>query len=346
MFFIPRKSKSSSSFTSRKYESGNIIYDGTKNTSEIERKYAPYVKQLNDLVRELNTEIATSKRKAKELADMNTKKAVEIEMESAKNRATLYTAKLNAIKTMSGLIKEVKELEMKEQKLIKEITGKVVDIKGGGPATQKAFMASAMELQPSDVSRSIHNLPSYELPKDDSDEATIEVIEEKKVTPVQPIDNIVKGEQPSTNPNSEKFASLFEKPVNPDTPNFISGNNHVDTYDKINGRLSFGVAETGLQNKYMMQTEKKCHYDEELGIGWIRTYDTATKTFASPESFISPEYHGVFHVMQSGGTKYAIDDVDNNYDLVPDKFENAPDEIKEELLRVNSRSRNKEDMGE
>ena len=354
MFVIPRKSKSSV-FSSKRYEGGgNIVYDSSTTMSDIERKYTPYIKQLNELVKEINSDIYSSKRKAKELADLNAKKAVDIEIESAKNRASLYTTKMNTIKAMTSLYKEIKELEMKERKLLFDLTGKNVDTKGGGSISQKEHVAAFADMRPSDVTRSIHAIPSYNIDLSKPESAKTE--EEKMIDgsatiqpgeAIAPIEDKKKVDEQlnsATQSNiakieegvkDTKFASIFAPPTEPDTANHIIGNEHVEDYDKFSHKFSYSTAETALVGKFKMNTQKKCHYDEEMGIGWIRTYDTDTGTLASSETIVSPEYHGVFHIANSGGVKYAIDEVENNYDIVPDKFDNAPEEIKEELLRVN-----------
>lgn len=335
MFVIPKKISSSTAFNGKRYERGSIVYDNTNKLSEIEKKYQPMIAQLNGLVKDINTEISTNKRKAKEMMDLYPKK-VEIELESAKNRSTLYTTKMNVLKLIMGAVKEVKELELKEQKQIFDMTGKNVDVRGGN-TSEKVFAARAMEVAPGETRKSLHALPSY-YGTPASEDTPAQVVEEKEET--EAVSMNVQGEVNYEEPQevaNDKFTSIFGTPTETDNSKYIQGNKNMDAYDKMDHRFSYGSAETGLTNKYKNKTIQKCHYDSERKIGWIRTYDADTNQFVEQEAIVPPEYHGQISIARSGGVMYAIDEVDNNYEVVEDSFDNAPASIKEDLLRVYGR---------
>lgn len=340
MFIIPKKISSSTAFNGKRYERGSIVYDNTNKLSEIEKKYQPMIAQLNGLVKDINTEISTNKRKAKEMMDLYPKK-VEIELESAKNRSTLYTTKMNVLKLIMGAVKEVKELELKEQKQIFDMTGKNVDVRGGN-TSEKVFAARAVEVAPGETRKSLHSLPSYyaQSTPEETQSQYVETKEEVEATPMN-----VQGEanyEEVQEPTDDKFTSIFGTPSETDNSKYIQGNKNMDSYDKMDHRFSYGSAETGLTNKYKNKTVQKCHYDNEKKIGWIRTYDSETNEIVEQEALVPPEYHGQIAIARSGGVMYAIDEVDNNYEVIEDKFENAPDAIKEDLLRVYGRGSNEE----
>lgn len=338
MFVIPKKIGNSTSFNGRRYERGSVVYDTTNKLSEIEKKYQPMISMLNGLIKDINTEISTNKRKAKEMMDMFPKK-VEIEIESAKNRSSLYTTKMNVIKMIMGATKEIKELELKEQKQIFDMTGKSVDVKGGN-ASEKVYAARAIEVSPGETRKSLHALPSYydtpqkvETSYVDEPQPS-EELPNKEVTDVESMDVSGEEEVIRRDKTSDKFTSIFETPSETDSSKYIQGNDNMSSYDRIDQRFSYGSAETGLTNKYKTKTKQKCHYDQEKGIGWIRTYDVDSDTFVEKEALVPPEFHGRLSIARSGSVVYAIDEVDNNYEVVFDDFKNAPDAIKEDLLRA------------
>lgn len=336
MFVIPKVSSKNSIF-SKRYERGNIIYDNEKKMSDIEKKYQPYVSQLNGLIKEVNTEIASNRRKSKEMLDMFPKK-VEIEMESAKTRSSLYTTKLNILKMLMGAQKEIKELEMKERKLIYDTTGKNIDIKGGA-TSEKVFAAREADRVTQNERRSIHALPSYST---DSESEVEEVVQPTVSESKEDTSSVNVSEYVVPETEDSRFVGIFDEPKNTDSSKYVQGNKNMDTYNTIDENFSYGSAEVGIKNKYMKKTEQKCHYDFGKNIGWIRTYDTETGEITKEEALVPPEYHGVITVAQSGNVRYAIDEIDNNYDIVEDSFDNAPEAIKNELLTVYNRTKEEE----
>ena len=105
----------------------------------------------------------------------------------------------------------------------------------------------------------------------------------------------------------------------------------------MDNRFSYAAAQTGLRNKFINNTEVKCHWDDNEKIGWLRTYDKDTGKIASEEALIPPSYHGVLSVVNSGGMQYALSETEETYDLVPDTIDNIPEGIKEDLLNTYKR---------
>ena len=90
MILFPRKTRENNETFSTSYFGGKVVYDGTqKQMSEIEKKYQPYISKMNSLIKEIDTEIKKSERRAREILEAFPKK-VEIETESTKNRVSLY----------------------------------------------------------------------------------------------------------------------------------------------------------------------------------------------------------------------------------------------------------------
>lgn len=339
MLIIPRSIRN----TNDTYGSGyfgtlKVSVDNTKQMSEIEKKYAPYIAKMNTLVKEIDTEIKKSERRAKEILEAFPKK-VEIETESTKNRVSLYTTKMNALKTIMGAIKEIKETEMKEQKMVYDMTGKNVDIKGGN-VNMKANIASLYDSNITAAPRTIHSLQGYGKPIPSSNGEFVP----NPTTSSQNVDNSDMVEEGAMDDNYTRdvktdgaFTSLFGKVETPDSSKYIQGNNTMKDYEKVDNRFSYGAAQTGLKAKYLEDTEVKCHWDDEEKIGWLRTYSKDTGNIVSEEAFISPAYHGVLNKMVSGGLTYAISETDDTYSIVPDKVDNAPKAIVDDLLETYKR---------
>ena len=336
---IPKNIRNTENYGASYFGSLKIAVDNTRQMSEIEKKYAPYIAKMNTLVKEVDTEIKKSERRAKEILEAFPKK-VEIETEATKNRVSLYTTKMQALKTIMGAIKEIKETEMKEQKMIYDMTGKNVDIKGGN-VNLKANMASLLDANITGTQRTIHTLPGYGKPIPASNGETVP---NPNTAPKNEDNSHLLEEGAIEETNYERdvktdgnFTSLFGKVETPDSSKYIQGNENMKDYEKVDDRFSYGAAQTGLKGKYLEDTEVKCHWDDKEKIGWLRTYSKDTGEIVKEEAFISPSYHGVLSKMTSGGLTYAISETDDTYSMVDDRVENAPKAIVDDLLETYKR---------
>lgn len=342
MIVIPRKLRNQTDSNGRVYIGGRIVYDNTTQMSEIEKKMNPYITKLNSLVKEVDTEIKQSSRRAKELLEAFPKK-VEIEIEATKNRTSLYTTKMNVLKLIISSLKDIKDAEMKERKLIFDLTGKNVDIKGGNVNT-KALIAGQMERSAFAPRKALGQIESYGheiLGDEDAPEAVKVNVQGEEAPKHNPaIERKEEAQNSSTQSEAKtdgNFTSLFGEVAKPDSSKYIAGNDNMKSYEKMDERFSYGSAETGLKNKYLNKTEQKCHWDKEENVGWIRTYDTSTGEIVDTEAYVPPQLHGKITLAKSGGDIYAIDEIDNNYPVVFDSVDNVPEVIKKELMVVYGR---------
>ena len=336
MILFPRKTRENNETFSTSYFGGKVVYDGTqKQMSEIEKKYQPYISKMNSLIKEIDTEIKKSERRAREILEAFPKK-VEIETESTKNRTSLYTTKMNAIKMIMGAIKDIKDTELKEQKMVHEMTGKVVDVKGGN-TMMKASIAGLIDSQMNREPKALSSIPSYGGSILGAPTSTIPKQEEPSYPEVEERDENGNVEYSGTPETKAGFTSLFGKVENPDKSQYLQGNNELTDYQAVDNRFSYGAAQTGLRNRFINDTEVKCHWDDDEKIGWLRTYDKKTGNIVSEEALIPPSYHGVLNIVNSGGMRYAISETEETYDLVPDSIKNVPEGIKEDLLNTYKR---------
>lgn len=336
MILFPRKTRENSDTFSTSYFGGKVVYDGSqKQMSEMEKKYQPYIAKMNSLIKEIDTEIKKSERRTREILEAFPKK-VEIETESTKNRTSLYTTKMNAIKMIMGAIKDIKDTELKEQKMVHEMTGKVVDVKGGN-TMMKASIAGLIDSQMNREPKALAAIPSYGGTVLGSTTSTIPREAEPTYPEVEERNENGEVEYSGVPEAKAGFTSLFGKVEKPDSSQFLQGNSEIKDYDAMDNRFSYAAAQTGLRNKFINNTEVKCHWDDNEKIGWLRTYDKDTGKIASEEALIPPSYHGVLSVVNSGGMQYALSETEETYDLVPDTISNIPEGIKEDLLNTYKR---------
>lgn len=335
MILFPRKTRENTETFSTSYFGGKVVYDGSqRQMSEIEKKYQPYISKMNSLIKEIDTEIKKSERRAREILEAFPKK-VEIETESTKNRTSLYTTKMNAIKMIMGAIKDIKDTELKEQKMVHEMTGKVVDVKGGN-TMMKASIAGLIDSQMNREPKALSSIPSYGSSVLGTPTSSVRQ-EEHQYPEVEERDENGNVEYSGVPEATTGFTSLFGKVENPDKSQYLQGNSEIKDYDAMDDRFSYAAAQTGLRNKYINDTEVKCHWDDDEKIGWLRTYDKKTGDIVKEEALIPPSYHGVLNVLNSGGMKYAISETEETYDIVPDTIKNVPEGIKDDLLNVYKR---------
>lgn len=350
MFLMVQKRNDNNPFSSE----GSFIrrtMNGTnaKASSEVDRRYDKIDKKLGSLHTEVSSEIKKTKKVIAEIREQypnNTK----VIFDGHAVVSSLYSTKLATIKAMMSATKERTDLNMKETKLVFDMTGKNTSSMGGTLDQKLAISGTIGSLQSSNgmtAGNAAYALTSYGGEILAEDQFTKNNV---AVPPQQQQHTVVQPQQSSSQPvtvaptqeavpqptvNDDKFTDLLADVNDTENSRYLNGDNNAsDNFRRINKNMSYGTAMAALQNKESSAV-KMVHYDPNVKISWVRTHDS-NGNLVPVESLSSMHVLGNITIEKRSGKYEALDELGNSYDVVIDTHENMPDILKEEYEELES----------
>lgn len=350
MFIMPKTSDGNPFSSSSSIIRRTINGVNAKARTEADKRYDKIDKKLSTNLVEVSSEIKKLKKVIAEIREQYPNN-IKVIFDGHTVVASMYGNKLQVIKAMMAATKERLELNMKETKLIHDLTGK--NMRGvGGTMNERIAISSSMNAMDASngmkAGQAICSLPSYgqEILREEQGNSTTtngtsfntenppsvaKVVEQPQ--PQEQQAPISMGDINMQNQDPSKFTNLLGNTVNSESSAYLIGENGLsENFERTSSDVSYATAAVSINNK-RNETCKVVHYDPTSKISWIRTHSKNGGIVAS-EGLTSLKVLGNLEVIEKGGGYEASDELGNNYDVIVDSLDNMPQVLKDEYLEI------------